>query len=515
MEKSFDSFFDSIITENSCDIRKEFFGPEGQQHYRLFAYLSTLYDNINIIDIGTHRGSSAAALSYNPSNQIYSFDIEDKVTNFLIRSTKNITFVIDDLFTIEGRNKWEKLILSSPLIILDIDPHNGLMEMDFYNYLKSINYKGVMICDDIWYFENMRTHFWYLIPNDEKYDLTAYGHFSGTGAILFNSSIPAFPTLRCNDDWTLVTAYFNLTKCHDASDEIKSRDKNYYINHARATMASPYNLIVYTDEETLPKLKALRPSFLKDRTQYKVWDFENIKIGGRTFSELREHIIQNRCDKPYYFDPRNTASYYLFCMSRYVMLLDTISENPFGSTHFAWINICIERMGYKNIAFLDEALRVHRDKFSTAYIDYIPDFIVSDTPVYFQWGRCSMCSGFFTGRADYMSKTCSLIQDKFLEYLELGYGHADEQLYSPVYFQNKDLFEHYFGDYQEMISNYVTVNDKPEKIIDIFIPRSYDYDKTKCYEACLFVKKGRAQLTEKQESIVNYYLYLLTINAFL
>ena len=34
-----------------------------------------------------------------------------------------------------------------------------------------------------------------------------------------------------NNNWTLVTAYFNLVKCPDASNEIKKRDKEYYFSH--------------------------------------------------------------------------------------------------------------------------------------------------------------------------------------------------------------------------------------------------------------------------------------------
>lgn len=48
-----------------------------------------------------------------------------------------------------------------------------------------------------------------------------------------------------------------------------------------------------------------------------------------------------------------------------------------------------------------------------------------------------------------MYEVCDKIGNKFLQFLE------DKQLYSPVYFENPDLFEQYYGDYPEMISNYV------------------------------------------------------------
>ena len=207
-----------------------------------------------------------------------------------------------------------------------------------------------------------------------------------------------------------------------------------------------------------------------------------------TFKDYRDKINSNRKTNPYYFDNRNTASYYLFCMSRYAMLKETIETNPFNSTHFCWINFCIERMGFKNLIRLDEGLAVNRDKFSTCYIDYIPQSLVENTAEYFKWGRCSMCSGFFTGNKKYMYEVCDLIEDKFLKYLELGYGHADEQLYSPVYFENPELFEHYYGDYHQMITNYKYIYDAPEPPIYNFIRNSFDNKNyVKCYEACKFV----------------------------
>jgi hypothetical protein len=436
-------------------------------------------------------GSSALALSYNPSNTVYTFDVLSKVTNPIIRAKPNIVYSLDNLFEPAGQAAWEAKILSAPFIFMDVDPHNGYMELAMYNYLKRIGYKGFMVCDDIWYFKEMRDNFWCKIPYSERYDITHLGHWSGTGIISFNPEIK-FPKTDTSN-WTLVTAYFDLTKCPDASDEIKARDSSHYFSHAASTMAAPYNLVVYCEADSVERLKALRPAHLESKTRFVVSTFDSLSFEkkGETFADYRAKIIDNRSKKPYAFDNRNTASYYLFCMSRYLMLKEVIEENPFGSTHFAWINMCIERMGYKNLVHLDEALSVKRDKFSTCYIDYIPEELVRNTAEYFTHGRCSMCSGFFTGNAEYMYKVCNKIEDKFLEYLEAGYGHADEQLYSPVYFENKELFEHYYGDYQQMITNYRHIYEAPEPPIYNFVRNSYAAgNREKCKEACDFILRS-------------------------
>ena len=146
----FDNHFKNICCEND---KNEFFGKDGTQHYRLLSYLSSQFDNSNIIDLGTHLGNSALALSYNKSNTVYTFDILDKVSNNKIKEVENIHFCMDNLFEKPVFDQWREIILSCPFIFVDVDPHNGEMEWTFYHYLKSIDYNGFVVCDDIWHFK--------------------------------------------------------------------------------------------------------------------------------------------------------------------------------------------------------------------------------------------------------------------------------------------------------------------------------------------------------------------------
>ncbi len=502
----FYNHYNRIMQGASKNDRIEFFDVCGQQHYRLLSHLSTLFDNSIIIDIGTHKGSSALALSYNPTNTIHTFDIEERITNSCIKKINNIQFHSDNLFGDEGgKIKWNETILKSSFIFLDVDPHNGTMEMELYNYLQENAYNGFVVCDDIWQFKEMRDKFWYQIPSENKYDLTEFGHSSGTGIFTFNRQI-TFNESSSNDNWTLVTAYFNLTKCKDASHEIKIRDSDYYVSHSMSTLTVPCNLVIYCDKESLDIIKQRRPRFLDSKTRYVVGEFDEIKIKGRTVAELRDIIIENRIRHPYNFDNRNTASYYLFCMTRYVMMNDTIKNNVFGSSHFCWMNFCIERMGISNVYRLQESLALNRNKFSTCYIDYIPYDLIQNTSEYFRYGRCSMCSGFFTGNEKYMFQVCDLIQEKFVEYLKIGYGHADEQLYSPVYFENPELFEHYYGDYNQMVTNYKQINEDIYAPVNNFIRNSYENGNYGlCLNACnVLLKSHQDEICTYNETVLKH-----------
>jgi predicted O-methyltransferase YrrM len=164
---------------------EEFNGAPGKEHYKLLSWLaSQIPAEKNIIDIGTHRGSSALALSSNTQATIHTFDIVDKIGDHAIKSTTNIKWHIHDVFDVRDP-EIDKLLLESPMIFIDVDPHNGHMEWKLYNWFKKSGYKGLLIWDDIHYFPEMRTHFWSKVPIAERMDVTDLGHWSGTGLIKF------------------------------------------------------------------------------------------------------------------------------------------------------------------------------------------------------------------------------------------------------------------------------------------------------------------------------------------
>ena len=483
----------------------EFFGDCGRQHYRLLMHLSNQFDNVDIFDIGTHRGSSALALSHNKKNRVYSFDIENRPKNYT-NKPENVEFIQYDLFDFNNNSisLWKDKILNSPLIFLDIDPHDGILEYNFYQFLLEHNYGGLLILDDINYFEGMRI-MWSKITSD-KLDLTTLGHWSGTGLVNISNKITVDYIDTVDDtsenNYTLVTAYFDLTKCPDASREIKERDGTYYLKYANGCLNLNYNMVIFCDPEYESSIWEKRPRHLHYRTKVISVSFEDMKM-----TKYREKIVQNRIDHPYYFDNRNIPSYYLLCMARYDALKRVIEENPFNSTHFGWINICIERMGPKNLENLDLALSQYRDKFSTCYIDYIPPHFTLYLNDYYQYGRCSMCSGFFTGNKKYMYEFCDTIEEAFLNTLEKGYGHADEQLFLMVYYKKPELFEFYYGDYQQMITNYTYTHENPEITCRLLIPKAFkDNNWEVCFNACKFIWNSY---------ILNYITYIPDFNEFL
>ncbi len=154
---------------------KYFLDTRFVEHYRLIACLSTNFQNSRLFDIGTNRGYSALALSYNPANTVVSYDIVDCQQLHAADQLKRIEYRIGNVLS-------DPRLLTSPLIMLDTD-HDGVFERQVYEYLRKSRYRGLLFLDDI-HLNSAMIRFWNDIC-EPKEDLTDLGHFSGSGLVEF------------------------------------------------------------------------------------------------------------------------------------------------------------------------------------------------------------------------------------------------------------------------------------------------------------------------------------------
>jgi predicted O-methyltransferase YrrM len=159
-------------------------GIEGGEHYKLLSYLSNLFENETILDLGTRDGLSALVLSKNNKNKVITYDLLSKPKEMLNfeHLIPNCEFKQMNIF-----DEDTEIIKSSKLMFLDLDPHDGIQEKKFIELLESINYKGLIVCDDIEWFDDMKK--WWDNLEQKKYNVTKFGHGSGTGIIDFSGDL--------------------------------------------------------------------------------------------------------------------------------------------------------------------------------------------------------------------------------------------------------------------------------------------------------------------------------------
>lgn len=162
----------------------------GNQEYRLYSYLSEFFNDALILDIGTLNGRSAVALSHNESNTVLTFDIINHINDptHKIYSKHNIAF--NTTYSLDSLTP--EIIKEAKIVMIDID-HYGNNEIKIINKLHSFNFSGLIILDDITKHPDPEvklamSDMWNSIPFT-KYDVSKYGHHSGTGIIVMNDDI--------------------------------------------------------------------------------------------------------------------------------------------------------------------------------------------------------------------------------------------------------------------------------------------------------------------------------------
>jgi len=158
---------------NILSNRSYFHDKAGREHYRLLMYVSKIFNKEILFDVGTYKCMSAAAMSSSMKNKVISYDI----VKILLQNPilPRVQYIIGDA------TKDDNLI-NSTFIFFDVE-HDGKFEKIFYEHLQNINYKGLLMCDDI-HLEGPMDDWWNSIKED-KYDLTDKGHWSGTGLVNF------------------------------------------------------------------------------------------------------------------------------------------------------------------------------------------------------------------------------------------------------------------------------------------------------------------------------------------
>jgi len=166
------------------DNAKYFDEAPGKEHYRLLASISSqLPDGSVMYDIGTYLGYSAVAMSYNPNVKVVTYDIANFVKNQSIKDIKNIERRLGNCIM-----DVKDIVNDTQVVMIDVDPHDGVQEIQMLNAFVNAGFKGMMLFDDI-YANREMTNFWNSIDIEgtRKIDATNIGHWSGTGILLWDN----------------------------------------------------------------------------------------------------------------------------------------------------------------------------------------------------------------------------------------------------------------------------------------------------------------------------------------
>ena len=274
-------------------------------------------------------------------------------------------------------------------------------------------------------------------------------------------------------EWTMVSAVFDIPTDTGIKGPSSNRSIDFYLQY-RFVIELDVQLVLFCDPATYPKLWKLRSAAgLLHKTCFVTMHLRDFPL-----YSYRDRIAENRRKPPVYAaDHRNTPDFFVLTASKFHMVKRAIEMNPFGSKYVCWCDYGIQHVGdgsQAKSASIQEAFQQRREKPSFCYISYLAPRISLDPFQMYSFGdgRCVIAAGFFTGKNEPMLKLCDQIDQEFRKVVELGRGHAEEQLLATVHARDPTAFEMFYGDYYELITNYVWVRSNPDAVLGLFIDRA-------------------------------------------
>jgi hypothetical protein len=151
-------------------------------------------------------------------------------------------------------------------------------------------------------------------------------------------------------------------------------------------------------------------------------------------------------------DPLHETPYYIVLNNnKFHFMEKAIEKNPFGSSHFIWIDFGINHVA-KSPEKIHEWIGKVPDKVKQLCIN--PYIEKDDRKLFFQYIYHHTAGGLFSGSTEHMKEYIRLFKEKVEEVYSQGWYQIDEAIMTMVQRDNPYLFEYFYGDYEGIIANY-------------------------------------------------------------
>jgi hypothetical protein len=264
---------------------------------------------------------------------------------------------------------------------------------------------------------------------------------------------------------TIVTMFFNLKNLQDTTAETRSPE--FYLEKGEGTLSIESPMVIFCDCKTKYLIKPIRDRCVDPDTYPTIYIEKNIEdydIYKNNWSYITEYRQKN--NKP---NSRNTASYLLTMMMKFIGLKIAEERNDFNSSHYFWIDFGIQHVaGSDMIVDIEPVLANPKPKVGLLYIHYHNDVNLRNIKICDSGFGC-VANTFFTVEKAYVPKLYSLAMSIFYEMLFNETGHNDEQVMAYCYDRHPEMFIIHYGDYYSVISNYFVVKRDWHCIRHLFV----------------------------------------------
>jgi hypothetical protein len=251
------------------------------------------------------------------------------------------------------------------------------------------------------------------------------------------------PSNKLDSPYTFVTCFFNLEKLEGKE---RLHPVNMYIEKSKFLLNQNINLVVYCDDDDMIELiTKIRQNF-KHRT----------KIIKKNMTELpyyKHHdFVKNEREKNNYngfTKTKDTPLFTVLTWSKFTFLQEAIKENYFEDNYFNWIDF-----GITYVASTNNYINSFNKKSEKVAIQCInvPDHNITNIGSLGKW-MCFMSGGFFGGHKNNMIKFIEKFDESLNIMIQNNVAPLEEIIMAHVTYRHSQLFEFYYADYYEIISN--------------------------------------------------------------
>lgn len=310
-------------------------------------------------------------------------------------------------------------------------------------------------------------------------------------------------------DCTIVTACFNCNNFHN-----KALNIDLIAERSKIVMETPCYLIIYCDKDTYPILYEGRAkNNLLELTQFKIENMLDL------FSFKYLDIVESN-RKIYHptKDERTNSHTHLVTCNKFDFVLRAIEENHFKTSKISWIdcflydkhdNKCkISRKYHKSL--ISYVLNNISEKFHIQILNVNDKKYKHETnkEEYYSSYKYVVCGSFFTCGNEIGKKILERLNDIFVKTTVQGYGHGEEMFYLEVLDEFYDDIIRSYGDYSEILDNFIQTRENFHYISHLIVDRylNYGYHK-EGYDCCVRLIKD----IQNQYTFVDYEIFMKLI----
>jgi len=316
-------------------------------------------------------------------------------------------------------------------------------------------------------------------------------------------------------DCTLITACYNLSKFHN-----KVRSVDDILKSFDTVLQLPVYLVIFSDKLLLTIIKNKRNFYGLTHLTY----FMEMEVEELWTFQYQQTVKKNRERKWATRDERTCTETHLVNCNKMDFVLKMMDINPFQTSKFGWLDaflgqdnklrICEDYTLNKFLYVLQNiSHKFHIQLLAGNDKKYKNTALIDD---YYQQYRYVVCGGFFTCGKDIGTRILKRLKEIFVETTMLGYGHGEEMLYLSVLDEFYDDIARSYGDYGQIINNFIEPTINFQYIYTCILKKYLDFGyHRECYDcAYSLLKQIESYKVHVERSIYMNILFCYYVAAF-